>query len=136
MLVILMIIFRVPFFVAGWLFLPIILAVQLMLILGLGLACAALNVYFRDVRSLLVLGLQVWFYASPIIYPVTMVPENLRPFYFLNPMAGIIVAYRDVLIYQRLPGAYLALSAVIAGAIFILGGWFFKRVESQVADIV
>ena len=113
-----------------------ILAIQITLILGLGLACAALNIFFRDVRSLLVLGLQLWFYASPIIYPVTMVPERLHRFYFLNPMAGVIEAYRDVLISGRPPGVYLVPSALMAMALFGLGYWFFKRVEFQFADIV
>jgi len=136
LLVVLMLIYSMALFGAGWLFLPVILAIQVLLILGLGLACAALNVFFRDVRSLLVLGLQLWFYASPIIYPVTLVPERVRPFYFLNPMAGVVEAYRDVLINQRLPGSYLAISALVAIAIFFAGYGYFKRVEFQFADIV
>ena len=136
LLIVMMIIFRVPFYLAGWLFLPVILAIQIALILGLGLACSALNVFFRDVRSLVTLGLQLWFYASPIIYPVSMVPDALRPVYFLNPMAGIIQAYRDVLINARMPGPYLIPSAVVSAVVFLLGYWFFKRVEFRFADIV
>lgn len=136
LLIILIIFFRVPVYVAGWLYLPVILVIQLMLIVGLGLACAALNVFFRDVRSLLVLGLQLWFYASPIIYPVTMVPEQLRTLYFLNPMAGVIEGYRAVILYAELPGNYLILSAVVSLVVFIVGYWLFKRVEFQFADIV
>ncbi len=136
LIAILMIIFKVPVYPLGWLFLPVILAILLILILGLGLALSALNVFYRDVRSLLVLGLQLWFYASPIIYPISLVPEWLRPFYFLNPMAGIITAFRDVLLYQRLPGSYLAIAGFISLVMFIFGYWFFKRVEFQFADIV
>jgi lipopolysaccharide transport system permease protein len=136
LLVILMLIYRMPVFTTVWLAIPVILATQMALILGIGLACAALNVFFRDVRSLLALGLQLWFYASPIIYPVTTVPDQLRPYYFLNPMAGVIEAYRDVLIYGRLPGTYLVPSAIVAVVVFILGYWFFRRVEFQFADIV
>ena len=136
LLVILMLIYRMPVFTTVWLAIPVILATQMALILGIGLACAALNVFFRDVRSLLALGLQLWFYASPIIYPVTTVPEQLRPYYFLNPMAGVIEAYRDVLIYGRLPGTYLVPSALVAVVVFISGYWFFRRVEFQFADIV
>ena len=106
------------------------------LILGLGLGCAALNVFYRDVDPFLKLGIQVWFYASPIIYPVSVVPEQWRSLYFLNPMAGIIVAYREVLIDGRPPGPYLFSSAIVSFAILILGYWFFKRVEFQFADIV
>jgi lipopolysaccharide transport system permease protein len=131
-----MVIYRVPVSVSALLYLPLILAIQLLLILGLGLACAALNVFFRDVRSLLVLGLQVWFYATPILYPASMVPEQLQTLYFLNPMAGIIVAYRDVLLSGTPPGMYLIPSALISLLIFIGGYWLFKRLEWQFADIV
>ncbi|RIK25935.1 MAG: phosphate ABC transporter permease, partial [Chloroflexi bacterium] len=136
LVVCLLLFYQMPPFPAGWLYLPVILSIQLLLLLGLGLACAALNVFFRDVRSLLVLGLQLWFYASPVIYPVSLVPEWLRPFYFLNPMAGIIAAYRDILLEGRLPGSYLLPAALVSLSLFVVGYWFFKRVEFQFADIV
>jgi lipopolysaccharide transport system permease protein len=136
LLVPLLLYFQIPIYPAGLLVIPVILAIQIMLILGLGLATAAANVFYRDVQSLLALGIQLWFYASPIIYPVTMVPEKLRPFYFLNPMAGILEAYRDVLLNGRLPGLYLLPSMVVSFIVFIVGYWFFKRVEILFADIV
>jgi len=136
LLAVLIIIFRMPIYPPGLFFLPIILAIQLMLIIGLGLASAGANVFFRDIQPLLVLVIQLWFYASPIIYPVTSVPPQLLPFYFLNPMAGILVAYRDVLLYGRIPGTYLIPSAIVALIIFLGGYWFFKRVEYLFADIV
>jgi lipopolysaccharide transport system permease protein len=136
LVVFLILFFQVPLFSLGWLFLPVILAVQLVLMLGLGLACAALNVFYRDVRSLLVLGLQLWFYASPVIYPVSLVPDWLRPFYKLNPMVGIITAYRNVLLEGKLPDFSLGIAALISVVLFVLGYWFFKRVEFQFADIV
>jgi lipopolysaccharide transport system permease protein len=136
LLLVLMLIFGIPLFQVSWLFLPVILLIQLALVLGLGLACAAANVFYRDVQSLITLGLQIWFYASPIIYPLTAVPENFRLYYFLNPMVGIIESYRDVLIYNRLPGSYLLFSALTALVIFVAGYRFFKRVEFQFADII
>jgi lipopolysaccharide transport system permease protein len=136
LLVVLMVAYKVSFFPLSLLYVPVILAIQLLLLLGLGLACAAANVFFRDTQSLLTLGIQLWFYASPIIYPVTMVPESLRKYYFINPMAGILESYRDVLVYHRIPGDYLLISFFISLFIFIVGYWFFKRVEFQFADIV
>lgn len=136
LLVILILIYQVPIFPLGWLFLPLILLIQIALILGCGLLAAAMNVFYRDVGSILPLGIQLWFYASPIIYPVTMVPEQLRPFYFLNPMAGILEAYRAVLLYQTMPGNYLLYSGVISLVVFLIGYWFFKRVEYLFADII
>ena len=136
LVVVLMVIYKVHVFPLGLLFLPVILGIQLILMLGIGLATAAANVFVRDIRSLMMLGLQLWFYASPIIYPVTAVPENLRPYYYLNPMNGIIEAYRDVLLRSQLPGSYLIPSVMISIVVFILGYWFFKRVEFLFADIV
>jgi lipopolysaccharide transport system permease protein len=136
LLVLLMVWFRVPLFPPGWLFLPMILAIQLTFIVGAGLLLAAANVFYRDVRSALALVMQLLFYASPIIYPVSVVPEHLRPFYFLNPMAGVLEAYRSVLLYQSLPGPYLYISALMAVVVFIFGYWFFKRVEFQIADLI
>lgn len=133
----LMVYFQMPIAPLTLLYLPVILAIQLVLIMGLGLGCAALNVFFRDVRSLLTLGLQLWFYASPIIYPVTLVPEHLRSYYYLNPMAGILEGYRQVLLYQQPPDVtLLATAAVVSVVLFIAGYWIFKRVEFRFADIV
>ena len=136
LLVILLIWYKVQLFPPGLMFLPVILLIQLTLIFGLGLLLSAANVFFRDVRSLLVLGLQVWFYLSPIIYPVTMVPDKIQPYYYLNPMAGILTAYRDVILNQQLPGSYLLVSAIAALGILFLGYWFFKRTEPRFADII
>jgi lipopolysaccharide transport system permease protein len=130
------VLFRLPFFPLGCLYLPVILSIQLALSLGIGLAGAALNVFYRDIKHLFALVLQVWLYATPIIYPVTMVPERLRPYYFINPMAGIIEAYRAVLLYQRLPEPNLLISAIISVIVLLIGYWFFKRVENQFADVV
>lgn len=128
--------FRLPILPAGWLLLPVVLLIQLALALGIGLAGAALNVFYRDARHIFALGLQIWFYASPIIYPVSAVPEQFRLFYLLNPMAGVIEAYRAILLRQELPGPTLLIAATIAGFTLWGGYWFFKRVEFQFADVV
>ena len=136
LLVMLLIYYKTPVSIYGLLYLPLIILIQLMLLLGLGIGSAALNVFYRDVDPLLKLVIQVWFYASPILYPISLVPEKWRWLYFLNPMAGIITAFRDVLIYGREPGDYLWWAAIISAAVFVIGIWFFKRVEFQFADIV
>jgi lipopolysaccharide transport system permease protein len=136
LVIVLMLIFRVSIFPAGWLFLPLILIIQLALIAGIGLAAAAANVFYRDVQSLLVLVVQLWFYASPIIYPVSMVPERYQRLYFLNPMAGILESYRAVLLYGELPGMYLLQAAFVSMLLLLGGYWFFKKVEFLFADIV
>ncbi len=136
LLVVLMFLFGVPVFVVGWVFLPLILIVQLMLMIGLGYTLAAANVFYRDVRSFFALAIQILFYASPIIYPVSTVPERLRSFYYLNPMVGVLESYRAVLLYNSTPGFSLLISALVSFLVFLGGYWFFKRVEFQFADIV
>ena len=136
LLVLLIVYYQVPINPPGWLSLPIILIIQMALISGLGFTTSALSVFSRDIQPLLTLGLQLWFYASPIIYPVSVVPERFRTLYFLNPMAGILEAYRDVLIRGVLPGEYLIISAIESLLILVIGYWFFKRVEPVFADII
>jgi lipopolysaccharide transport system permease protein len=135
-LVVLILIYQVPIFPIGWLYLPLILLIQIGLVLGVGLLLASLNVFFRDVQSFLTLGIQLWFYASPIIYPVDLVPSQWISLYYLNPMAGILEAYRAVLLYQRFPGESLFIAGLEALVLLILGYWFFKRVEFKFADII
>jgi lipopolysaccharide transport system permease protein len=138
-IIILIIFFQMKVFLLGWLLLPVILLIQILLALGLGFLGAALNVFYRDVRHLITLGLQLWFYASPIIYPISTVKDHLGAYYylyFLNPMAGVLEAYRSVILYQELPGAYIFLSSGVALLLFLIGYWFFKRVEFQFADVI
>jgi lipopolysaccharide transport system permease protein len=128
--------YKVSLFPMGLLYLPFILLTQMALILGLGLFAAALNIFTRDIDPLVRLLVQLWFYASPIIYPVTLVPDRMRTLYFLNPMAGILESYRDVLISNRLPGLYFLEAAVISIICLVIGFWFFKKVEFLFADVV
>jgi len=125
-----------PVLHTGWLFLPILLAIQLALGLVIGLIGASLNVFYRDIKHMIAFGMQLWFYATPIIYPPTLVPEDWRPLYYLNPMAGVIESYRAVLVRGQLPSSTLWISAALALAILAAGYLFFRRVEHQFADVV
>jgi lipopolysaccharide transport system permease protein len=136
LLAVLLVVYGTPLSLTSLLYLPGIVAIQLLLVIGLGLGSAAANVFYRDVDPLLRLALQVWFYASPIIYPVSLVPEQWRALYFLNPMAGVIAGYRDILLFGKAPEPYIFYSAAISTVVFFVGIWFFRRVEWQFADIV
>lgn len=116
--------------------LPIVVALQLALIAGLGLAAAALNVLVRDVRSIVQLGLQIWFYASPVVYPLDRVPAWLRGYYDLNPMAGILEAYRAVLLGGEWPDTSFALASIVSVAIFAAGCFVFARLTHRFADVI
>lgn len=123
----------------GLLFLPLIILIQVALALGLGLIGAAVNVFYRDVKHIFSLGLELWKYATPVFYPLATVeraPEWLQQLYSLNPMVGVIQGYRDILLNGSLPGPALYISAVGAALALLVGYWFFKRVEFHFADVV
>ena len=98
---------------------------------------SALNVYYRDVRYALPLLIQLWLYASPIIYPLSAVPKEFRTFYLLNPMAGIMNSYRRVLVMGMPPDFYyLEVAAGGAVILFVLCYLYFKRIEMTFADVI
>jgi lipopolysaccharide transport system permease protein len=128
--------YRVPVTPALML-LPVVVAIQLTLMIGLALVAAATNTFFRDVNQLAPLLLQIWMYACPIIYPLALVPSWLRRWYLLNPMAGIIDAYRQVIVKAAWPDWYsLGVAAVVSVAIAIAGYVTFKRLEDRFADVI
>lgn len=117
--------------------LPLLLLIQVILTLGVVLFGSAIIVFFRDVRFVVPLALQLWLYASPVIYPVSLVPERLRGLYRLNPMVGLLESYRDVLLYGRWPESASILSAAVV-ALVLCGAsyWAFKRLEPRFADLI
>lgn len=130
-------VYGAPLPLAALLGLPAVLLVQLALTVGLGLAGAALNVFVRDVRPMLALVLQLWFYASPVLYPLDKVPAGVRPYYDLNPMVGIIDGYRSILLDGTLPGGRsFALAAGISVGVCLAGYALFKAAEHRFADVV
>ena len=120
----------------GFLLIPVLLLITFCTATGIGLIAASLNVKYRDVSSALSFFVQILLYATPIIYPVTVVPARFLPIYYLNPMAGAIEAYRAVLIHGTAPTGYLYLSGVAAVLTLLLGFWIFKRLEYKFADVV
>lgn len=114
-----------------------VLTVQLIFTLGLCYLLAPLNAYYRDVRVALTLILQIWMYATPIIYPLSRIPDSFRLYYMLNPMAGIMDSWRNVLAKGIAPDlGYLGIAAIGAVVLFAVGYFAFKRVEMTLADVI
>jgi lipopolysaccharide transport system permease protein len=134
--VVMLFLYDMPLTAMVW-WLPLLLLIQILLTLGICFFSAAVTVVFRDVRFLIPLLLQVMLFITPIIYPVSMVHERIRPYYLLfNPMAVLIDAYRRVLLYNQPPGAYLPLAAAVSLFIFVSGYLVFRRLEASFADII
>jgi lipopolysaccharide transport system permease protein len=123
---------------AGWALLPLLLAIQLVFTAGVGFGLSALNVTYRDVRYAIPLLLQLWLYATPIVYPLSLVPAALRPWYVAaNPLAVLIDGYRAVLLRRATPELGLvALSAVTAIVVCVVSFGYFRRAERQFADVI
>lgn len=90
----------------SWIYLPLIILLQSIFVAGVCLAAAALHTLYRDVKYIVELIMLVWFYATPIFYPMSYVPENMRLFFYLNPLSVFINAYRDILLYAKVPGFF------------------------------
>jgi len=135
-LALLMMIYKIAI---GWaiVFLPLLIIIQVVFTLGVSLAISAINVFYRDVRFVIPLALQIWMYLSPVIYPASLVPERLQPLYFLNPMATLIESYRRVIFFNQPPDwLYLGITTVITIAVTIVSYHYFKRAERLFADLI
>jgi lipopolysaccharide transport system permease protein len=122
---------------ANWAWMPLLLLTQILLTLGIAFLASALNVFYRDIRFIVPLGTQLWMYLSPIIYPLSAVPEELRGLYMLNPMAGLIDAYRRIVLYDQAPHpTYLLTAVLVSGGLFVLGYVYFKKAEVVFADVI
>lgn len=128
-------------------YLPVVLLLMVVMTLfvaGLGLAFSVLNVYFRDIQHLVSILFQAWFYLTPIVYPIDLVPQRALIFGFdlparaifdLNPMVGFVEAFRDLLYDLRMPPfGELAYLVVVSALVFAGGLAIFARFEGRLAE--
>jgi len=129
--------------VLPWLIpLLVLVVIQTVFVVGLGLLLSVINVYFRDVQHLIGIVLQIWFYATPIVYPIKVVHDALAAnhpalftLYTLNPMVRFVSAYRACLYDMRLPGWHdVAFIVVVSLATLALGLFAFTRLEPKLAE--
>ena len=117
--------------------LPCFVILAMATALGVGLWLSALNVKYRDVRYTLNFIVQFWLFASPVAYSSTLVPARWRPFYGLNPMAGVIEGFRWALLGKaQAPGAMLWVSVVVVALVLVGGLYYYRRMEKTFADVV
>jgi lipopolysaccharide transport system permease protein len=116
-----------------WL-LPLTIAV-VALGIGIGLVLGVLNVFLRDIGQVVPIILQVWFWFTPIVYSVNIVPEYLKGTLVLNPMFSIVNAYHNVMVYKLPPDiGQVAVTFVLAGALMVLGLFLFRRASAEMVD--
>ena len=118
------------------LWLPLLLILAFVTALGAGMWLCAMNVQFRDIRYAVPFLVQAWMFASPIAYSSSLVPENLRPLYGLNPMVGVLEGFRWALLgTDTAPAAMVAVSSAVAVALLVSGLYYFRRMEKTFADV-
>ncbi len=105
--------------------------------LAVGLWLSALNVQYRDIQQMVPFLLQIWMYATPIVYPITIIPEGMiRDIYSLNPMVGVVQGFRWALFGGTPPDMSLLFSSIAVIVLLISGLFFFRRMEKTFADVV
>ena len=117
------------------LFLPFIMIVEYFLVLGMTLLFSAITVFVRDLSNILAIIVMAWQWATPVMYPADIIPDNLKGIMAFNPMYAIIVAYRQILYYKEIPDINTLISAIIMGAVLLVVGEFvFSRRSKNFAD--
>jgi lipopolysaccharide transport system permease protein len=117
--------------------LPLFILIAVLAALGASLWLAALHVQYRDVRYVAAFLVQFWLFATPIAYPSSLVPEQWRTLYGLNPMVGVVEGFRWALLGQApMPVALLTVSLLVTIGTLVGGLYYFRRMEDRFADIV
>jgi lipopolysaccharide transport system permease protein len=120
---------------ATWLIgIPMLLAVQLALTMGIVLLLASVDVFFRDLEHLVEVLLNLLFYVTPIFYPLDIVPDRWQPLVKINPLTSLIEAWRDLFVHNQLPGADLWPALVFTLVAVVIGREVFRRLEPGFSD--
>jgi lipopolysaccharide transport system permease protein len=115
---------------------PVLVLAVVVTALGVGTLISALNVAYRDFGSIAGYGLQVWMYATPIVYPESIIPEQWRILLHANPMAAQVEAFRCAFLGKPFHIEAIAVSLAISTALFAFGVAYFGKVERRFADII
>jgi lipopolysaccharide transport system permease protein len=127
--------YRIPL-QSGMLMVPVLVVMTTVLALGVGMLCAGLTVRYRDVRHALPVLIQFWMFATPIVFPASLVPERWRWALALNPLTGIIENFRAALFGRPFAWGALAFSAAIACVLLVNAAYSFRRLERTFADTI
>jgi lipopolysaccharide transport system permease protein len=131
-----MIYFHIPLSL-DLLFWPVFVIPLILLALGLGMIFSSLNVKYRDIKYTIPFMIQLWLFVTPIIYPISILPEKYKKLVALNPMTGIIEAFRSTVIPNKpVDFGLLLYSVVVSLLIFLLGLMYFRKTEKEFADLV
>ncbi len=118
-----------------WLGVPLVFALQCVCVYAVGLGLAVMAVYLKDIKEVVAVVLQVWFWITPIVYVPEIIPPWALLWMELNPFFTLVNAYRDLIMYQRLPDlSHLALFALVTAGVLSLSLWLLGRTERDLRD--
>ena len=115
-----LVVFKIPLTIS-LLMLPLVMLIQFIFILGVTFIVSAINVYLRDVEHLWTIFLMAWFYLTPIVYPMEIIPTQYLKYFFLNPVTLMIIMYRDIMYLGQMPDSIILVTSFILSC-FVL--WF------------
>ena len=117
------------------LLLPIIMILEFFLVLGMVFLFSSLNVFFRDIEYILSIIMMIWFYMTPIVYTVEMIPEKYKTLFYLNPMTNIVIFYRDILFYKRMPSfGFMGGVFLYSLAMIVIGFFVFQKLQKNFVE--
>ena len=117
------------------LLLPVIMVLEFFLVLGMVFLFSSLNVFFRDIEYILSIIMMIWFYMTPIVYTVEMIPEKYNTLFYLNPMTNIVIFYRDILFYKRMPSfGFMGGVFLYSLAMIVIGFFVFQKLQKNFVE--
>ena len=121
----------------SWLYgIPLLLSIQLIMTYGAALFVSSINLFFRDFERLTSIFITLLFYCTPIIYPETMVPEQFRPLVYLNPLAPLMVSWRNLFLHGTLDPVALAISFAYSLVFFMPGYLVYRKLSWKFAEVL
>ncbi len=120
----------------SWLFIPLLLIVQAFFALGFSFFLSALNVFLRDTSEFLNICMMLWFFGTPVIYPFSMVPENIKSLILLNPMTLFIDMFREIILMHHVDYATFLFLVLLACLSYGFGYWFFMKAKPAFGDVL
>lgn len=122
---------------AMWILLPVVFLLQYLFTIGLVAVLSALSVFLRDLQQLVALGIMVWFFLTPVIYPISMIQnETVQMLYLFNPMHSFINLYREIVLMGEAPWIHFQIAVPVSLFTFALGGWLFMRIKHAFGDVL
>lgn len=119
-----------------WLLIPPLFFLQFLFTMGLVAMLSALCVFLRDLQQIVALVMTIWFFLTPIIYPISMVPEGYQAVFLLNPMHSFVNMYREIVLLGEFSWINLEIAAAVSIFSYLLGGWLFMRIKHAFGDVL